>query len=103
MLLHVVTTPTDPRVDLVAAIIFTLMSVGFSYLGFRLLRNPEPVSRFYASITSRAIGRRTARRFYSGKNLKVAGVGFVILGPLFFVCGSFAIWQMAILVFGQHS
>ncbi len=100
LMLQAGTTPTDPRVDLVAACVFTVMSVGFAYFGFRILKNPEPIARLFSSVGSRAFGSRTARRVYTASNLRVAGVGFVILGPLFFVLGVFTIWQKALSVFG---
>jgi len=99
LLLQVGTTPTDPHVDLIAACVFTLMSIGFAYFGYRILKNPEPIARFYSSMGSRMFGPGVSRRVYTAANFKVAGVGFVILGPLFFVFGIFAIWQKALLVF----
>jgi hypothetical protein len=97
--LHLTATTTDPRVDLVAACVFTLMSAGFFYFGVRILTKPDPIVRFYRSLGSRLIGEKRAARVYNEGNLKVAAIGFVILGPIFIVVGIVFIWQKALLVF----
>jgi hypothetical protein len=77
-------SPVEP---LIFMIVWTLLSGGFLAFGVVGLRNLDTVTRFFHALGSGTYGRRFADRVYTRSGIRVALIGFLVIGPVFVVIG----------------
>jgi len=80
--MHSSTTAVAPDYALV---IFALIGVGAIVAGVAIWRHAEAVAGFFRGIGQPMLGQRASAKTYTGRNMKWAGGGYVVVGVIFIV------------------
>ncbi len=71
----------------VGLVIFVVVSSGFFALGIHILRHLDAATEFFETRGASLYGRRGASRIYKPDNIRIAALGFVVMGPVFVIVG----------------
>jgi hypothetical protein len=77
----------SPVEALIFMIVWTLLSGGFAAFGIYGLRHVDKVTRVFHTLGSGMYGRRLADRVYTPRGIRIALIGFLVIGPVFVVIG----------------